>query len=93
METEKGEGGAEHRQPDAAERGRDDVTVTINGQPKTLERGDYTTQRLKQVLGVDESLDLELFEGGTFVTLADGQRIVVREGMVFVSHVRQGGSS
>jgi hypothetical protein len=78
---------------DAPADGRDDVAVTINGQPKSIHRGDYTTQQLKQVLGVDPSLDLELFEQGKFVTLVDGQRIVVREGMVFVSHVRQGGSS
>lgn len=78
---------------EATGHGHDEVTVTINGQPKTIHKGDYTTQQLKQLLGVEPSLELELFEDGKFVPLADGQRLVVREGMVFVSHVRQGGSS
>ena len=75
------------------QQGRDEITVELNGVPKTIHRGSYTTEELKRVLGVDPSLDLDVFEGGKFVTLADGQRIVVREGMVFISHVRQGSSS
>src|SRR5258708_2846012 len=71
---------------DQTDHGQNEVTVEINGQPKKIHRGDYTTEMLKSVLGVDLSLDLELFEGGKFVTLTDDQRIVVREGMVFVSH-------
>jgi hypothetical protein len=77
----------------AAENGHDEVTVELNGAPRTIHRGSYTTQELKQALGVDQSLELDLFEGGKFVELPDGKRTVVREGMVFISHVRQGGSS
>ena len=79
--------------PPNLQHGHDDVTVEINGAPATIHRGSYTTQDLKLALGVDASLELDLFEAAKFVPLVDGQRTVVREGMIFISHVRQGSSA
>jgi len=79
--------------PGGAGHGQNTVTVTLNQERREVHRGSYTTAELKAALNVDLSLDLDVVEDGTFRTLGDGDRLVVREGMVFISHVRQGGSA
>lgn len=69
------------------------VTVTLNGNPKQIDRGDYIVSHLKSVLGVDASQALDEVIGGEFKPLEDSQHITIKGGEVFVSHARHGGSS
>jgi hypothetical protein len=73
--------------------GKDLVTVTINGKPKEIHRGNDTVTELKVLLGVDASQALDEVIGGEFKPLEDTQRITIKGGEVFVSHARHGGSA
>jgi len=77
----------EHPQPGP------DVTVTVDTQTKTVHRGSWVVSDfMKEVdVGADRALDEVV--GGEFKPLDDEQRITIKGGEVFVSHVRQGGSS
>jgi Multiubiquitin len=70
------------------------VIVELNGESREILSGDYTTEALKQALGVPENWDLDRVDKqGSFHPLKPGALIKVRKGLKFVSHVRQGGSS
>jgi len=70
------------------------VKVDLNGETVEILAGDYTTETLKQALGVTADLDLDVVDkNGSFRTLKPGEPIRVKAKMKFVSHVRQGGSS
>lgn len=70
------------------------VNVELNGDKVRILAGDYTTEMLKEALGVSADLDLDLVDKqGSFRTLQSGEPIRVIARMKFVSHVRQGGSS
>lgn len=70
------------------------VKVDLNGQTVKILAGDYTTETLKETLGVSADLDLDVVDKqGSFRTLQPGEAIRVVAKMKFVSHVRQGGSS
>jgi hypothetical protein len=69
------------------------VTVTIDNTPKDVHRGSHLVSELKTLLGVDASLVLDQVVDGKFTSLDDNARITITGGEVFVSHVRQGGSS
>lgn len=73
--------------------GNDEVRVTIDGIVKMIHRGDYTTEQLKAALGVAPQRDLDIVEDGVFRPLLPGERIVVRDGMEFISRQPAGGSS
>jgi len=70
-----------------------DVTVTVDTLPKTVHRGSWIVSDFKKEVGVDSSRALDEVIGGAFKPLDDNQRITIKGGEVFVSHVRQGGSS
>lgn len=72
---------------------RNKVTVSLNGEPKDIPRGSHTTKEIKRLLGVDPAHDLDIVEDGTFRTLKDNERLVVKAGMEFISHVRDGAAS
>jgi hypothetical protein len=69
------------------------VVVTIDGKPKHIERGEYVVSELKKLLDVDASRALDEVIHGEFKPLDDSERIHIKGGEVFVSHVRDGGSS
>jgi hypothetical protein len=70
------------------------VNVELNGDKVRILAGDYTTETLKDALGVSADLDLDIVDKqGSFRTLQPGEAIRVIARMKFVSHVRQGGSS
>jgi len=69
------------------------MQVTIDGKQKTIQAGMYTVTELKRVLGVDPSRVLDEVIGGEFKELPDNGTVQVKEGEIFVSHVRQGQSS
>lgn len=69
------------------------VCVELDGEPKQIKAGDYTTETLKVALGVAPALALDIIENGVLRPLADGEHIRVVAKMKFVSHERQGGSA
>lgn len=69
------------------------VTVTVDTKPKEVHRGSWLVSEFKAEVGVDSSRDLDQVINGEFKPLKDDDRIVIKGGEVFVSHVRQGGSS
>ncbi len=81
---------ASHERPG---HGKDMVTVTVDGAQKRIHRGSYVVAELKAALDVDPSRALDEVVNGEFKPLDDTQRITIKGGEVFVSHVRQGASS
>lgn len=69
------------------------VCVELDGEPKQIKAGDYTTETLKAALGVAPALALDIIDDGVLRPLADGEPIRVVAKMKFVSHERQGGSA
>ncbi len=70
------------------------VTVELNGEKVEILSGDYTTETLKEALGVPADWDIDIVDKlGSFRTLKPGEPIKVIAKLKFVSHVRQGGSS
>ena len=80
------------QEPDQPQTGPD-VTVTVDTQSKTVHRGSWVVSAFKEVVGVAADRALDEVIGGEFKPLQDTQRITIKGGEVFVSHVRQGGSS
>jgi hypothetical protein len=69
------------------------VTVTLNGVGKEIKRGEYTGRNLKLALGVPVEYELDQVVGGEFKPIANDDRVHVRGGETYVSHVGQGQSS
>jgi hypothetical protein len=69
------------------------VTVTVDTLPKTVRKGKWIVSDFKKEVGVSADRALDKVVGGEFKPLADNQEIEIEGGEVFVSHVRQGGSS
>ena len=69
-----------------------DVTITYNGEPKEIHRGNYPLAELRQKLHVPDNEILAQFIDGAFKDLTEG-RIVIKGGEVFASHRPQGGAS
>ena len=69
------------------------VTATCNGEPVRVAQGCYLVSELKTKLGVALDLELDEIQEGQFIPLRDGDPFNVKEGDVFVSHVRRGGYS
>ncbi len=92
-ETEQKEQEASAMSQKHPEHGKDNVTVTVDGVPKKIHRGSYIVAELKAALDVDPSRALDQVVNGEFKPLDDTHRITIKGGEVFVSHVRQGGSS
>ena len=69
------------------------IAVTIDGVHKEIKQGRYLVSDLKAKLSVSSDLELDEVVDGEFRPLADASNINVKNGDVFVSHVRRGGSS
>lgn len=69
------------------------VEVTVDQKERKVRPGSYTVSDFKREVKVDDALALDQLVNGTLTALDDGQTIDIRGGEVFVSHVRQGGSS
>jgi len=70
-----------------------EVTVEVDGHPKRVPPGTYIVSEFKVLVGVDPSRALDEVIDGRLKPLRDDQRITIKGGEVFVSHVRHGGSS
>ena len=71
------------------------VTVTLNNEvERKIPRGTYKTEDLIRILGVEAGYVLTVLdEQGKLESLQPGQRVQVKDGMKFFSHVPAGGSS
>lgn len=69
------------------------VTVTVDQKERHVEPGSYVVADFKKLVKVDASLQLEQVVNGELVPLEDSTTIKIEGGEVFISHVRQGGSS
>lgn len=74
-------------------KGKNIVTVEINGDPKEIHRGNYKTPDLKEALGVNQNYVIDQLLNGELTEIEDNSRIVIKGGESFVSHVRSGSSS
>lgn len=88
-ELDLGEKGTEHLQTEKRL-----ITVFFENQPREIPRGTYTTERLKDLFGVQEGYVLEVInEEGNLTELKPGKRLRVKDGMRFFEQVPCGGSS
>ena len=69
------------------------ITVLLDSKPVQIERGTYTTEKLKEMFKLDPSLVLDIVEEGVFRTLKAGEETKLKKDMVFISHVAEGSSS
>ncbi len=76
-----------------ADHHKQEVTVTVDGKPHKLPEGTYVVSEFKKLVGVDASKELDEVVHGELKPLDDNQHIHLKGGEVFISHVRQGGSS
>jgi hypothetical protein len=70
-----------------------DVTITVDSVQHKVHRGSTLVSKLKEEVGVDSSLVLSIYNGTEFVDLADTDRITIKGGEVFASHVPKGSSA
>ena len=69
------------------------VTVTVDTKQKTVHRGSWIVAEFKKEVGVDPTRELDEVIDGEFKPLSDKDRITIKGGEIFVSHVPAGGSS
>ncbi len=69
------------------------VTITVNNVPKSIHRGQQTVVAIKNVGGVPIADDLDQLIDGKLQALPDDGAVTIKGGEVFVSHVKDGGSS
>lgn len=79
----------EHPHPDHPGK----VQVTVDGAAKLVKKGKYAVSEFKLEVGVAPDLELDQVVDGVFQPLSDNAEIHIKGEEVFVSHVRQGGSS
>jgi hypothetical protein len=69
------------------------VTVTVDTQPHTVRKGRYVVSDFKATVGVDAAYQLDEVVNGEFIERKDAEKISIKGGEVFVSHVRGGAAS
>ncbi len=69
------------------------VTVTLDGEEKTIPAGVYTTEELLNILGVEPGYLLNVMRADQLITLRPNERVHVKDGMIFISQVPGGASS
>ena len=69
------------------------VTISVDGVEHAIPDGVYKVSELKHRYGIPPDYELDLVEDAEFKPLNDDRSLHIKGGEVFVSHVRQGGSS
>jgi hypothetical protein len=69
------------------------VTVTVDTKTYEVAKGTYVVSDFKKLVGVDTERELVEIKGKKMIPLTDDQEIEIKNGEVFVSHKRTGGSS
>jgi len=70
-----------------------EVEISINNTIFTIHRGRQTVVAIKQVGGVPLADDLEQVIDGQLTPLADDASVTIKGGEVFLSHIKDCGSS
>lgn len=70
-----------------------EVTITINNDPFRIHRGRNTVIEIKKVGGVPLADELEQLIDGKLVPLPDDGAVTIKGSEIFISHVRDSGSS
>jgi hypothetical protein len=71
----------------------EEVTVTVDSKPHKVPKGTYLVSVFKELVGVPASKELDEVIHGELKPLDDNKEIHIKNGEVFISHARQGGSS
>ena len=88
------EGHVQHGEGHGDESGRDcTVIIYVNNKEVHLHRGRYDVATLKQLSGVPLADDLDELVGNKLKHVPDNATIPIEGCEVFVSHVKDGGSS
>ncbi len=69
------------------------VTITVDGHPKNIERGNYDLAEFKSLIGVAENMDLDEVVSGKFEPVDESKKVHIKGDEIFVSHVKTGSSS
>lgn len=69
------------------------VTVTVDGNTKNIERGNYDLTEFKSLVGVAVDKDLDELVDGKFEQVDESKKLHIKGGEIFVSHVKTGSSS
>lgn len=69
------------------------TTITVNNQPVYLHPGEYSLATIKKLSGVPLADDLDELVDCTLKPLPDNSVLKIRGCEIFVSHVKDGGSS
>ena len=69
------------------------VTIEIDGRSIIIHRGHQTVVAIKQAGGVPLAYDLDQVIDGKLKPLTDDGAVTLKGGEVFISHVKDGGSS
>jgi hypothetical protein len=70
-----------------------DVSLTVDGRSYPIPEGTYLVSEFKKLVGVDSSKELDEVVHGELKPFDDNRKIHIKNGEVFISHARQGGSS
>ena len=70
-----------------------EVTITVDSVEHEVHRGSILVSKLKEEVGIDPSMVLSIFNGAEFMDLSDTDRVTIKGGEVFASHVPKGSSS
>ena len=70
-----------------------EVTISLDGVPRQIQRGNYIVAELKRHLQIDPCHDLDEVICGELRPLEDSGKTHIKGGEVLVSHVRCGASS
>jgi len=88
--------GTEHEltgQAAGEERGRELVTITINGAPFKVHRGRQTVSEIKNLAGISQADVLAEVVGSKLTDLPDDGSVTIKGGEEFHSHPRDSGAS
>ena len=72
---------------------KDAVTITVDGKPKKIVRGNYDLAEFKRLVGIAENMDVDEVVKGKFEPLSESKKVHIKGDEIFVSHVKTGSSS
>ncbi len=85
--TDANQQGPGHKKPG------EEVTINVDGTERLIDEGVYKVRDLKALYDIPVDYELDEVVNGDFKPLNDERSLHIKGGEVFVSHVRQGGSS
>jgi hypothetical protein len=89
----KGEGPEKDNKDKGEKPDNKTITVTVDGQQKQIERGNYSVAEFKSLVGVADNMDLDELVNGKFEPVDESKKLHIKGEEIFVSHVKTGQSS